>query len=131
MLSDDGRVVSNFIVQALAGKGLTLYGDGTQTRSFCYVDDLVDGLVRMMEKPDITGPINLGNPAELTVGELARKVLDLTGSEAGLVHEPLPSDDPTRRRPDITRAKKELGWEPTVSLEDGLGRTIEYFRGQI
>lgn len=129
MLPDDGRVVSNFIVQALRGEPITVFGDGQQTRSFCYVDDLVDGLVALMATPDsVTGPINLGNPGEFTMIELATKVLELTGSSSELKHLPLPDDDPVRRRPDITKAQDLLGWAPTVSLEKGLGPTIEYFR---
>ncbi len=130
MLPDDGRVVSNFIVQALANEPLTIFGDGAQTRSFCYVDDLVDGLIRLMEHDSLIGPVNLGNPVELSVRELADKVLAHTGSESKLVEEPLPADDPVRRKPDIALAKKELGWEPTTALDDGLERTIAYFRGQ-
>lgn len=129
MLPDDGRVVSNFIVQALRGEPITVFGDGQQTRSFCYVDDLVDGLVALMATPDsVTGPINLGNPGEFTMIELATKVLELTGSSSELKHLPLPDDDPVRRRPDITKAQDLLGWAPTISLEKGLGPTIEYFR---
>ncbi len=125
----DGRVVSNFIVQALRGEDLTIYGDGTQTRSFCYVDDLVDGLLRMMDAPDgITGPINLGNPNEFTMLELAEMTLRLTGSRSRLVRRPLPQDDPKQRQPDITRAKETLSWQPCVELEEGLGRTVDYFR---
>jgi UDP-glucuronate decarboxylase len=128
MHPNDGRVVSNFIVQALCGDPLTIYGDGEQTRSFCYVDDLIEGFVRLMESPDsFTGPINLGNPAEFTVGELARQVLELTGSRSALRHLPLPQDDPVRRQPDITLARKTLDWEPRTPLSDGLPRTIEYF----
>ena len=128
MRPGDGRVVSNFIVQALKGEDITLYGDGQQTRSFCYVDDLVDGLVRMMESPDgVTGPINLGNPGEFTIRELAETVIDLTGSRSNMVNKPLPQDDPRQRQPDITRAKTELGWEPTIALRDGLEKTIAYF----
>jgi UDP-glucuronate decarboxylase len=124
----DGRVVSNFIVQALEGRPLTIYGDGSQSRSFCYVDDLVDGLVRLMETgPEETGPMNLGNPDEFTVLELAEKVLELTGSRSELRHEPLPGDDPVRRRPDISHAKRSLGWEPRTPLLEGLRHTIEYF----
>jgi UDP-glucuronate decarboxylase len=124
----DGRVVSNFIVQALTGQPLTVYGEGLQTRSFCYVDDLVEGLVRLMATPDeFTGPVNLGNPHELTVRELAISILRLTGSTSTLVFKPLPSDDPRRRRPDITLANEKLGWRPTAQLETGLTRTIEYF----
>jgi UDP-glucuronate decarboxylase len=128
MRPDDGRVVSNFVVQALRGQDITMYGDGLQTRSFCYVDDLVDGLVRMMATPDeVTGPINLGNPGEFTMLELAEMVIAITGSGSRIVHKPLPSDDPTRRRPDITRAKETLGWEPTVPLRMGIERTIAFF----
>ncbi len=130
MLPNDGRVVSNFIVQALRGEDITLYGDGSQTRSFCYVDDLIEGLVRLMATPaETTGPINLGNPHEITVRELAERIIAATGSRSALVFHPLPADDPTRRRPDITRARSELGWEPKTALEEGLARTIAYFRG--
>lgn len=125
---NDGRVVSNFIVQALRGDELTLYGDGSQTRSFCYVDDLIDGMVRMMNQNVEVGPVNLGNPGEFTVLELAELVLRLTGSRSKLAFKPLPQDDPTRRRPDITKAKSTLGWEPKVPLEEGLKETIRYFR---
>jgi UDP-glucuronate decarboxylase len=129
MLPDDGRVVSAFIVQALQGKPLTVFGDGTQTRSFCYVDDLVDGLIRLMNAPpDATGPVNLGNPAEFTMLELAKKVLALAGGDSPIEHRPLPLDDPARRRPDIGRARELLGWEPTVPLDEGLKRTVAYFR---
>jgi UDP-glucuronate decarboxylase len=125
----DGRVVSNFIMQALKGEPITIYGDGSQTRSFCYVDDLVSGLVALMETgPDVTGPTNLGNPVELTVRELAEKVIALTGSTSKIVQEPLPQDDPRQRQPDISKAKRELGWEPAVAIEQGLGKTIDYFR---
>ncbi len=124
----DGRVVSNFIVQALKGEDITVYGEGSQTRSFCYVDDLVDGMCRMMDSRDgFTGPVNLGNPGEFTMLELAKKVIGLTGSSSGIVHRPLPLDDPTQRKPIIELAKKELGWEPLIMLEDGLKRTIDYF----
>jgi UDP-glucuronate decarboxylase len=124
----DGRVVSNFIVQALKGEPITVYGDGSQTRSFCYVDDLVEGLVRLMATPDeVTGPINLGNPREFTMLELATLVLELTGSASELVYRPLPQDDPRQRRPDISRAKAELDWAPGVELREGLTRTIAYF----
>ncbi|MBV9997419.1 MAG: SDR family oxidoreductase [Caulobacteraceae bacterium] len=124
----DGRVVSNFIVQALKGEPITLYGDGVQTRSFCYVDDLVDGLIRLMETGDaVTGPINLGNPGEFSIRALAETVIALTGSRSELVFRPLPEDDPRQRQPDIGKAEAVLGWKPTVSLEDGLGRTIAYF----
>jgi UDP-glucuronate decarboxylase len=124
----DGRVVSNFIVQALTNKPLTVYGEGLQTRSFCYVDDLIEGCVRLMGTPaDVTGPVNLGNPQELTVRELASSILRLTGSSSTLVYKPLPSDDPRRRRPDIALANEMLGWRPTASLEMGLLKTVEYF----
>ncbi|BEP12690.1 SDR family oxidoreductase [Acidothermaceae bacterium B102] len=125
----DGRVVSNFVVSALEDKPITLYGDGSQTRSFCYIDDLVDGLVLMMATPhEVTGPINLGNPGEFTIRELAELVIELTGSGSEITYEPLPTDDPTRRKPDITLAKKTLGWEPTIELREGLIRTIEHFK---
>ncbi|MBI3802775.1 MAG: GDP-mannose 4,6-dehydratase, partial [Nitrospirae bacterium] len=127
MAPDDGRVVSNFILQALQGEEITLYGDGRQTRSFCYVSDLIRGLIQMMETPDLTGPINLGNPEEFTVLELAEKVIALTGSRSKIVKKPLPQDDPTQRRPDITRAKQSLGWTPSIQLEEGLKKTIAYF----
>ncbi len=128
MRPDDGRVVSNFIAQALAGKPLTVYGEGQQTRSFCYVDDLVDGIMRMMATDhEVTGPINLGNPHETTVADLATQVLDLTGSPAAIVHEALPVDDPRQRQPDITAAREVLGWAPTTDLSDGLKRTVSWF----
>jgi UDP-glucuronate decarboxylase len=128
MSPSDGRVVSNFIVQALQNRGLTVYGDGSQTRSFCYVDDLVDGLLRLMAAPPpVTGPINLGNPQESTVYELARLIIALTGSRSRIVHKALPVDDPRQRRPDIGKASSELGWAPKVPLEEGLKRTIAYF----
>jgi dTDP-glucose 4,6-dehydratase len=129
MRRHDGRVVSNFIVQALEGRPLTVYGSGDQTRSFCYVDDLIEGIIRLFERGG-NDPINLGNPAEFTVAELARLVLRLTGSRSPVVHEALPTDDPQQRRPDITLARRLLGWEPKVPLEEGLRRTIAYFRGQ-
>ena len=129
MLPDDGRVVSSFIVQALRGEPLTVFGDGSQTRSFCYVDDLVDGLIRLMNTPPgVTGPVNLGNPAEFTMLELAKKVLALAGSDCPIEHRPLPPDDPVRRRPDIGLARELLGWEPAVPLDEGLRRTVGYFR---
>jgi len=131
MHPNDGRVVSNFIVQALKGEPITLYGDGAQTRSFCYVDDLVDGLVRMMDQDAEIGPINLGNPAEFTIRELAEQVLRLTGSKSKLEFFPLPQDDPVQRQPDIAKATKVLDWTPTVALEDGLKETIAYFRSII
>jgi len=125
----DGRVVSNFITQALNGEDLTVYGDGSQTRSFCYRDDLVEGFLRLMESPsDVTGPVNLGNPGEFTMIELAEQVLKLTGSRSKIIHLPLPQDDPRQRRPDITLAKQKLGWEPKVPLAEGLKLTIEYFK---
>jgi len=129
MHPNDGRVVSNFIVQALKGEDITIYGDGQQTRSFCYVDDLIEGMIRLMDSPDdVTGPINVGNPGEFTMIQLAETVLRLTGSKSKLVRLPLPADDPRQRRPDITRARSLLGWEPKVQLEDGLRETIAYFR---
>jgi UDP-glucuronate decarboxylase len=128
MHPNDGRVVSNFIMQALQNNPITIYGDGTQTRSFCYVDDLIEAFVRLMNTADdFTGPVNVGNPGAFTMLELAEKVIDLTGSKSQLVYKPLPHDDPRQRQPDITLAKKELGWEPTVKLEDGLKDTIKYF----
>jgi len=127
MALNDGRVVSNFIVQALSGKEITIYGEGQQTRSFCYVSDLVEGLTLLMNCQQQTEPVNLGNPEEFTIMELARKVLDLTGSTASLVYKPLPPDDPVRRKPDISRAKEKLGWQPIVPLEAGLKATIPYF----
>lgn len=128
MQPNDGRVVSNFIVQALAGEPLTMYGDGSQTRSFCFVDDMVDGLMSLMATPhEVTGPINIGNPVEFTMLELAELVLELTGSDSELVHLPLPQDDPTRRRPDITQATAVLGWQPRAQLRAGLQSTIDYF----
>ena len=128
MHPQDGRVVSNFIVQALQGRPITIYGDGTQTRSFCYVDDLIGGFRRLMDAPDdLTGPVNLGNPGEFTMLELAELVLQLTGSRSTIVHEPLPRDDPKQRQPDITVARERLGWEPTEPLKAGLARTIDYF----
>ena len=128
MHPNDGRVVSNFIVQALQGQPITIYGDGSQTRSFCYVDDLIEGFVRLMDSPDaVTGPINIGNPGEFTILQLAEKVIALTGSTSELVRKPLPADDPMQRQPDITKARNVLGWEPTVPLEEGLKKTISYF----
>ena len=128
MLMNDGRVVSNFIVQALKGEDLTIYGDGGQTRSFCYVDDLIEAFVRMMDQDEFIGPVNIGNPGEFTMLELAHAVLDQTGSKSKIVYQPLPGDDPKMRRPDISLAKKALGWEPKVNLFDGLQKTIEYFK---
>lgn len=127
MLPNDGRVVSNFIVQALKGDDITIYGDGSQTRSFCYVDDLIEGFVRMMSQDKIIGPVNIGNPGEFTMLELAREVLDLTGSKSKIVFLPLPGDDPKMRRPNIDLAKSALGWEPTIPLRQGLEKTIVYF----
>lgn len=132
MNPEDGRVVSNFICQALRGENITMYGDGNQTRSFCYVDDLIEGMVRMMNSRDgLTGPINLGNPHEFTMNELAQKVLNLVQTNSQIVFEPLPKDDPTQRRPDISLAQKELGWEPKVQLQEGLEKTILYFKDKI
>ncbi|MCC5846013.1 MAG: SDR family oxidoreductase [Verrucomicrobia bacterium] len=132
MHPNDGRVVSNFIVQALRGEDLTIYGDGSQTRSFCFYSDLIEGFRRLMQSPaDFTGPVNIGNPGEFTMLELAEKVISLTGSASKIVHLPLPQDDPKQRRPDITLAKKALDWQPTVMLDEGLQKTIEYFRGVI
>jgi UDP-glucuronate decarboxylase len=129
MRPDDGRVVSNFIVSALRGEALTVYGDGSQTRSFCYVDDLVEGLVRLMGTDhEVTGPINIGNPNEFTMLELAQLVLEIVGADTGIEHRPLPSDDPTQRQPDITLAKSVLDWQPTVELREGLTATVEFFR---
>lgn len=128
MLSNDGRVVSNFIVQALRGEDLTVYGDGSQTRSFCYVDDLVEGFIRFMNQDECVGPMNLGNPGEFTMLQLAEKVLSLVGGPSKICHKPLPQDDPKQRRPDITLAKKILNWEPQVALDQGLEKTIAYFK---
>ncbi|NDV24159.1 UDP-glucuronic acid decarboxylase family protein [Desulfovibrio sp. JC022] len=128
MHPNDGRVVSNFITQALLGKSITIYGDGSQTRSFCYVDDMIEGFLSLMDTPDeVTGPMNLGNPTEFSIRELAEKVIELTGSKSELIYKPLPGDDPKQRKPDITKAK-ELGWAPTIQLEKGLVSTIEYFK---
>jgi UDP-glucuronate decarboxylase len=130
MHPNDGRVVSNFIMQALQNQPITLYGQGDQTRSFCYVSDLVDGMLRFMESPPgFTGPVNMGNPEEYTIRELAERVIDLTGSSSRLVSEPLPADDPRQRRPDISLAREKLGWEPVVALREGLQKTIPYFEG--
>ena len=132
MRPDDGRVVSNFIVQALRGEDITIYGDGTQTRSFCFVDDVVDAIVLMMTSPhEVTGPINIGNPLEVTIGELADKVLAMIGGPSKLVFRPLPEDDPRQRKPDISRARETLGWEPRVGVHDGLQVTIDHFRQQL
>jgi UDP-glucuronate decarboxylase len=128
MHPNDGRVVSNFIVQALRDEPITIYGDGKQTRSFCYVDDLVEAFIRLMDTPDeFTGPVNLGNPSEFTILELAQKVIDLIGSKSGIVHKPLPTDDPKQRQPDIALARSHMGWTPSTRLEDGLVRTVDYF----
>ena len=129
MAIDDGRVVSNFIVQALRGEDITVYGDGAQTRSFCYCDDLIEGIIRMMATPDETiGPVNLGNPSEFTILELAENIIRLTGSSSRIVFRPLPQDDPTQRRPDISVAGSLLSWQPRVPLAEGLAKTIAYFR---
>jgi len=128
MAADDGRVISNFIAQALKGDDITIYGDGTQTRSFCYCDDLIEGMLRLMDQDEHTGPVNIGNPVENTMLELASAVLEATGSSSKIVHQELPKDDPRRRCPDITRAKKWLGWEPVVPLAEGLAKTIEWHR---
>ena len=127
----DGRVVSNLIVQALKNEDITVYGDGSQTRSFCYVSDLVDGLIRMMNKGNFTGPVNLGNTDEYTILDFAKKIKELTGAKAKIVFKPLPQDDPMQRRPDITLAKKKLNWEPKISLNEGLRKTVEYFKGRL
>jgi UDP-glucuronate decarboxylase len=132
MHPNDGRVVSNFIMQALTGRDITVFGSGAQTRSFCFVEDMIDGIVRMMNlPPGFTGPVNLGNPHEFTILELAEKVIKLTGSRSKIVFKPLPADDPTQRRPDIELARQKLNWQPTVDLEEGLARTIDYFRNFI
>ena len=132
MALNDGRVVSNFILQALKGEDITVYGSGSQTRAFCYVSDMIDGLVKMMDTPaDFWGPVNLGNPGEFTIRELAELLIRMTGSRSKIIFRPLPQDDPAQRQPDITLARKELGWEPRVTLEEGLERTIEYFRKKI
>lgn len=132
MMANDGRVVSNFIVQALSNQPITIYGEGNQTRSFCYVDDLIDGALRLMaSSEDITGPINIGNPTEFTIRELAEAVIRLTGSKSQLITMPLPQDDPKQRQPDITKARQLLGWDPTIRLEDGLKKTIEYFSNSL
>ena len=129
MLPNDGRVVSNFIVQALKGHDITIYGDGSQTRSFCCVSDLVVGLEAMMRTPNrVTGPVNLGNPGEFTVRELAETIIHITGSKSKIVYKPLPQDDPARRKPDVSLARELLGWTPEIALEDGLRQTIDYFR---
>lgn len=130
MLPNDGRVVSNFVLQALNNEDITIYGDGKQTRSFQYIDDLIEGMIRLMEtEDDFTGPVNLGNPNEFSIQELAKKIIAMTGSSSKIVFKSLPNDDPKQRQPDITLARKKLGWEPTIELEDGLSRMIEYFKG--
>jgi UDP-glucuronate decarboxylase len=131
MHPNDGRVVSNFVVQALKGEDLTIYGDGSQTRSFCYVDDLIEGMVRLMNKEDFIGPVNIGNPDEFTIKELAEKVIALTGSKSGIIRKETPSDDPRKRKPDISLAMEKLSWTPRVMLEEGLVKTIEYFKNDI
>jgi UDP-glucuronate decarboxylase len=133
MNTDDGRVVSNFVVQALQNKDITVYGSGLQTRSFCYVDDLIEGMIRMMNCSDdnFIGPVNLGNPGEFTMLELAEKVIEMTGSKSIIVQQPLPQDDPKQRRPNITKAKSMLNWEPTIALDEGLRYTIDYFKTQL
>jgi UDP-glucuronate decarboxylase len=132
MHANDGRVVSNFVVQALKGKPITIYGDGEQTRSFCYVDEMVDAFVRLMStEDDFIGPVNLGNPGEFTIRELAEKALQMTASSSELITLPLPQDDPTQRQPDISLAKEKLGWEPKIKLDEGLARTIDYFKSVI
>jgi UDP-glucuronate decarboxylase len=131
MNPDDGRVVSNFIVQALRGEDITVYGDGSQTRSFCYVDDLIEGFLRLMEQSETVGPVNIGNPGEFTMLELAEVVLKQVGGKSKIVHKDLPADDPKQRQPDISLAKKYLKWEPKVPLSEGIGKTIEYFRSEV
>ena len=131
MLLNDGRVVSNFIVQALKGEAITIYGKGTQTRSFCYVDDLIEGMARMMDAENFTGPVNLGNPEEYTILELSQKIIVMTGSRSKISYKPLPSDDPTQWQPDITLARQKLGWKPDVSVTNGLQKTIEYFKKEL
>ena len=128
---NDGRVVSNFIVQALKGEDITIYGDGSQTRSFCFVDDLIEGIIRMMNTENFTGPVNLGNDSERTINEFAKNILEITASKSKLVYLPLPSDDPTQRRPDLALAAEKLNWRPKTSLHDGLLKTIEYFKLKI
>ncbi|HZN07598.1 MAG TPA: UDP-glucuronic acid decarboxylase family protein [Pyrinomonadaceae bacterium] len=131
MLEDDGRVVSNFIVQALRGEALTLYGEGSQTRSFCYVDDLIEGLIRLMNTDDLHEPVNLGNPGEFTIKQLAEEVMSICGSNSGFMHLPLPADDPRQRKPDITKAQKLLGWNPTIPLREGLEKTVADFKERV
>ena len=129
MYVNDGRVVSNFIVQALRGEPITIYGDGSHSRSFCYVDDLIEGMIRMMAQEETTGPVNLGNPNEFTIQELAETVIRMTGTRSEIVYEPLPHDDPQQRQPDISMARQLLGWEPGTELGEGLEKTIDYFKG--
>jgi UDP-glucuronate decarboxylase len=131
MAENDGRVVSNFIIQALKGEDITVYGKGEQTRSFCYVSDLVDGMMRMMECDGFIGPVNLGNPAETTILEFAEKIINLTGSSSKIIFKPLPADDPKQRRPDISLAGAKLGWQPQVVVDEGLRQTIDYFAAQL
>jgi len=131
MLEDDGRVVSNFIVQALRGQPLTLYGEGDQTRSFCYVDDLVEALIKLMNVADVHDPVNLGNPGEFTIKQLAEEVVRICGSKSGVEYLPLPEDDPKQRRPDISRAQKLLDWNPTIPLNEGLQKTVAYFKARV
>jgi UDP-glucuronate decarboxylase len=131
MAENDGRVVSNFIIQALMNNDITVYGDGSQTRSFCYVDDLVEGMIRMMECNDFTGPVNLGNPVENTILEFAEKIITITGSRSKIIFKPLPQDDPKQRQPDISLARQRLDWKPVVELETGLAKTVEYFAARI
>lgn len=128
MAENDGRVISNFITQALSNKKITIYGDGSQTRAFCHVSDLTAGLIKLMNEPDFTGPVNLGNPIELTIKEIAEKIIALTGSKSKIIYRPLPQDDPKQRRPDITLAKEKLNWRPAVKLDDGLKKTVDYFK---
>ena len=132
MFMHDGRVVSNFVVQALQNQDITIYGDGSQTRSFQYVDDLVEGMIKMMATPDsFIGPVNLGNPGEFTIKQLAQTVIDMTGSRSKIVYKPLPADDPTQRKPDISLARQHLNWEPHIKLEEGLAKTIAYFENEL
>jgi UDP-glucuronate decarboxylase len=131
MHPNDGRVVSNFIVQALKSHDITIYGDGSQTRSFCYVDDLIDGMIRLMNAENTIGPVNIGNPGEFTIKELAERVIQMTESSSKIIYQPLPSDDPKQRQPDITLAKQKLGWQPLIGLEEGLKKTIAYFRNNL
>ena len=131
MLADDGRVVSNFIVQALRGENISVYGNGSQTRSFCYVDDLIDGMVKLMNSENFTGPVNIGNPDEYTILDFAKKIITMTNSKSQIAYKPLPSDDPSQRMPDITLAEEKLGWKPKVSVDEGLRRTIEYFKNEL